>query len=553
MQLSVAGPAISIRERMLRPTLAELWLFLAVALPVLASLIAAMSTVDLAYQLRAGAGILDGSGIPMVDTWTFTAAGLPWFDQQWGAQVLLAQVFATAGWTGLVLLRAVLVGLVSGLILVAVRMRAPAMHPRSAALLTLAAFLVYAPALALRPQLLAMALFALTLVVLAANRTRPRAMWAIPVIGAVWANLHGSFVLAPVLVGLAIIEGMAGGDRGARGGTRQRVTVLIATVAATFATPFGWRVWEYAIGIAGNAQITAQVSEWQPPMLTDVPGLLFWGSVAMTTVAVVLLVRRGHRIRVGALLGLIGFAGLGALASRGVAWWPGMAVVTVAGLWADGRSADADYGRSAEAADGRSADADDGRSAEASDRRSAAPRERAPVIEARPGRRLNALVGATIIGAAIALIPVWRPVDAGTGAPAGVLTDAPSGITRALRAIAQPGDRVWNPQVWGSWLEFALPDPLYALDSRIEVIPAGTWADAAVLVAGEPGWPDILARNGVTLLITEGQDSPLAAALAASPEWTVAYADQDGTIWRPALHTLLHTLLRQDLPGEVRG
>ena len=107
--------------------------------------------------------------------------------------------------------------------------------------------------------------------------------------------------------------------------------------------------------------------------------------------------------------------------------------------------------------------------------------------------------------------------------------------------------------MWGSWLEFALPDPLYALDSRIEVIPAGTWADAAVLVAGEPGWPDILARNGVTLLITEGQDSPLAAALAASPEWTVAYADQDGTIWRPALHTLLHTLLRQDLPGEVRG
>jgi hypothetical protein len=83
-------------------TLPRLWAFLAIALPTLAALIAAMSTVDLTYQLRAGAQILSGQGIPSVDTWTFTAAGQPWFDQQWGAQVILAAVYQSAGWTGLV-------------------------------------------------------------------------------------------------------------------------------------------------------------------------------------------------------------------------------------------------------------------------------------------------------------------------------------------------------------------------------------------------------------------------------------------------------------------
>ena len=64
------------------PTMGQLWVFLAVALPVLASLLVPMPAVDLAYQLRAGADILAGNGIPAVDTWTFTVAGTPWLDQQ---------------------------------------------------------------------------------------------------------------------------------------------------------------------------------------------------------------------------------------------------------------------------------------------------------------------------------------------------------------------------------------------------------------------------------------------------------------------------------------
>ena len=97
-----------------RMSFARLWAVLAILLPALAALIANLSSVDLAYHLRAGGDILDGAGIPRADAWTFTALGQPWLDQQWGAQVILAAVYRLAGWTGLVLLRALLVGLLFG-------------------------------------------------------------------------------------------------------------------------------------------------------------------------------------------------------------------------------------------------------------------------------------------------------------------------------------------------------------------------------------------------------------------------------------------------------
>ena len=130
-------------------TLARLWAFLAVGLPVLASLIGNLSAVDLAYHLRAGEMTLDTGRIPMTDTFTFTAAGASWMNQQWGAQVILAAAFRVAGWTGLVLLRAGLIGLTFGLLFEACRRRG--IDLRRAAWLTLGAFIVSAAAALVNP------------------------------------------------------------------------------------------------------------------------------------------------------------------------------------------------------------------------------------------------------------------------------------------------------------------------------------------------------------------------------------------------------------------
>ena len=236
-------------------TLPRLWAFLAIALPTLAALIAAMSSVDLTYHLRAGAQILAGDGIPAVDTWTFTAAGLPWFDQQWGAQVVLSAAYQMAGWTGLVILRAGLVALIFGCLFEIGRRHGLGL--RLAAWLALAAFVVSAPALALRPQLGGMALFAVTLLLVTDRRAHPARLWVIPVLVAVWANVHGSFFLGPLVLVLAWLADVH--DRI----ERPHRTLLIAVVSGLAAclTPFGPAVWAYAVGLSVNPEVTARITE----------------------------------------------------------------------------------------------------------------------------------------------------------------------------------------------------------------------------------------------------------------------------------------------------
>ncbi len=484
--------------RLLRPTLSELWVFLAIALPVLGALLATLPTVDLAYQLRAGAEIIDGRGIPSTDTWTFTAAGLPWLDQQWGAQVVLGGVYGLAGWTGLATLRALMVALITALVLVAIRRTAPTMPRRTAALLTLAAFIVMSPALALRPQLFGLVLFAATLFVLADRANRDRWLWTLPVIAMAWANIHGSFILAPVLVALACLE-----DLLARTPIARRMVVVTAlTAALTLANPFGFGVWEYAFGLATNREVTARISEWQAPTLGSAFGALFWVSVALVVVAVVALIGRRREIPLVALITLAGFAALGAIAERGIAWWAIVAAITVARLTAQSR-AGADMSGAIKGVPAR---------------------ER--------GRVINAMVGGALVVVGIVLIPAWRPIDRGLDAPTGLLGQAPSGITGVLRDVATSSDRIWNPQVWGSWFEFALPAATYSFDARIEVIPGHAWEMAQRVERAEAGWAEELDLARVTIVVIEGpMASPLPVALATASTWRLAYADADGSIW----------------------
>ena len=86
-------------------------------------------------------------------------AARPWTDQQWLAQVLLALGYRVGGWEALAVLRAALVAAMTGL-LVAGRGPRAGRRPRTASILALLAFLLAAPALALRPQLFAIVMFA---------------------------------------------------------------------------------------------------------------------------------------------------------------------------------------------------------------------------------------------------------------------------------------------------------------------------------------------------------------------------------------------------------
>jgi hypothetical protein len=464
-------------------TLSRLWATLAVLLPVVAALAATLSAVDLAYHLRAGEQILGGGGTPRVDTFTFTASGRDWVDQQWGAQAILAATYRVAGWTGLVVLRAALVGVLFGLLFLACRLRGAGV--RSAAWLSLAAFIVAAPALALRPQLIGMVLLVVTLVLVACRRAHPRLFYLVPLVVMVWANVHGSFFLGPVVVGLAWLEDL---HDGAPSASRTLVVAVVAVLAALI-NPFGPAVWAYAIGLSTNAAVTARISEWQPTTLRTVPGILFFGSAFAV---VVLTARRGLPTGWPTLAWLAVFFVIGAYAVRGVAWWPLGAAFVLGGVVTGLQPA--------------------------SERPTSAI-----------GRRINAAIVAAIVVIGVALLPTWRPVDSVLGVPAGVLSDAPAGITAALRSTAGPGDRLFNPQPWGSWFEFALPDVPVAIDSRVELFPTATWDEYEAIASGRDGWQAVLERWGSTLVVAMAGDDAFVHRLKAAG-WRELFTDRDGTV-----------------------
>ncbi len=344
-----------------------------------------------------------------------------------------------------------------------------------------------APALALRPQLFGILLFAMLAWLVAGREAHPRGLWLAPLLVALWANMHGSFVLAPALLGYAWLDDVLRGRP-----ARSSLVVLVAGILATFITPLGPGVWAYAAGIGANPVIADQVSEWQRTTPFTVTGLLFYGSVAAVAVAMA----AGRSALSLADWGLFaGLVAIGAWTVRGVAWWPIGAVLLVAAALPviAARAGE----RSAAAAPG------------------ARPRQVGPA-------RLNAVVAVLLGLAVIAALPWWRPVDPLTGRT-GLLTYAPSGIAAELQQRTKAGTRVAAPQTWASWLEWAVPDARYFVDSRFELFRPEIWADYARLAAG-----GIEAARAADVWDVDVVVVPVGGE---GPEgWTLIYGDADGVI-----------------------
>jgi hypothetical protein len=464
-------------------TRSRLWVALAVLLPILASLIARISTIDLAYHLRAGEEILTTAAIPTVDTWTFTVHGRPWVDQQWAAQVALRMVESVGGWVGLAAFRAAMIGLIfGGVALIGIR---KGLDLRTSSWLALAAFGVAAPALALRPQLLGMACLVVVLLLVVDRRRHPQRLWLGPIVVAIWANLHGSFFLGPLVLGLAWLEDMH--DRSPD--AMRTLTVTVASVAAACLTPFGPMVWVYAAGLSTNPAVTARITEWQPTSLRDVTGIIFFTSVAVVGL---LIARSERRVAWPTLAWLAAFAFIGVYAQRGVAWWPLGAAAALASSVIQP---------------------------------AATPRIDPPMI-----RRINGLIVASLIAAAAVALPWWRPIEPETGLPVGVAGPAPPGITAAVRDAASPGDHVYVPQIWGSWFEYAVPNVLVAVDSRIELFPLDVWQRFDAVSAGRGDWQTQLEDWNVGLVVTAPTDEGFSARLRAAG-WLELYRDGDGAVF----------------------
>jgi hypothetical protein len=471
-----------------RIRLSHVWVATAVLIPVLVIAQSPLATTDLAYHLRAGDIMFDTQAILRTGVFTAASYGTPWLNQQWLAQIVLSAAFGFGGWFGLVALRAFLEALVLTFVFLACR--AAGAPTKRAAWLTLAGGVVLMAGLELRPQLFGMVCFAVTAWLVARRRMHPEGVWLVIPITVLWANLHGSFFLAPLLLGLAWVE-----DRWTRG--RASHTLLLAglgSLLATMLNPYGYRVWSYAVGLATNPVIRSWIREWQPPTIETFAGIAFFLSIVVVAALLIAGVRRP--VPWGSLVPLVVFLAIALAAIRGVLWWMMVAPIVLAGVLSD----------------------------------------RPARIERRdPSGPVNAAIVGLLVVVAVGSLLRWMPYTGPDMPPGDKLAFAPVGITRELQGTLTPGEVLFNAQTWGSWLEFEFPRNPVIVDSVIEVIPLSVWSDYGAVSSGVEGWQATLDAWDVDVaVLARDQQGPLVPKMQADPGWRLVYEDAEGLIFRRA-------------------
>ncbi|HEX3226358.1 MAG TPA: hypothetical protein VHQ89_09695 [Gaiellaceae bacterium] len=258
-------------------------------------------------------------GIPHRDSLALASHGQPWIDQQWLAQLAIYGLAAAFGNGITVAINAVLVVAAFAW---ACRLARKSASARSVVLF---AFLAVPFSFSsLRAQTFSYVMFVPLFAFLCAESRRPtRRVWLTLPLLVLWANMHGSVVIAAALVGLlGVVQFFQG--------LRRRGALLAAGAAASVvATPYGLSLLGYYRSTMGNPLFKKYISEWAPPTFpstASVPLLLIAG------VGLILIARRPRHFTIFELAALL-LLFLGGLAAvRSAVWFSYAALLLLPGL-----------------------------------------------------------------------------------------------------------------------------------------------------------------------------------------------------------------------------
>ena len=206
------------------------------------------------------------------DPYSFTAAGLPWINHEWLAELIFFLIYDWLGDAGL-LFGKLLLGLAVVFTTWRLALRRT-FHPLTAAAVFSAAVFTMKPGFMIRPQLFSFLLFSLELALLQASRPGKRHWMAgLPIIMALWVNLHGGFLMGGLIVALFILTESAAG---LRKGCRWDAAVLwgwgFAGALATLVNPYGIGLHRFVLY---TLSLPRSITEWAPVCLLSTEYLAF--------------------------------------------------------------------------------------------------------------------------------------------------------------------------------------------------------------------------------------------------------------------------------------
>jgi len=221
-----------------------------------------IANLDIWWHLATGRYILSSNSIPTYDIFSHTAAGEPWIDHAWLAQILFYETYSILGYLGLVLLKSILVVLVFYLIF---KRLSATVSQAASIVFMLIIFGAIHNLILLRPFLLTWLFVAYFIYVLEAyveGRTDERHLYLLPITTLLWANLHGGFILGIVLTMI-----YATGSAFSEGTERAKRLFYIAFIctAASLFNPNTYHLLVYPFQYVSETVHAMFISEWQSP------------------------------------------------------------------------------------------------------------------------------------------------------------------------------------------------------------------------------------------------------------------------------------------------
>jgi tetratricopeptide (TPR) repeat protein len=195
---------------------------------------------DLWCHFKTGEYIVKNLNVPRVDIFSYTLQNRAWIDHEWLSQILFYIVFAKFSWLGINILKAVIIALCFFIFLFFILSK----YKRTiyAVLFILLSALAFGYRSFARPEIFSYLLLCVFFCVLEDERR----LYILPVLQALWVNLHGYFILGPILIFLYFLGEFISGETL----KAKRLCILFAiTSLACLINPYFYKGAAYPIKI----------------------------------------------------------------------------------------------------------------------------------------------------------------------------------------------------------------------------------------------------------------------------------------------------------------
>ncbi|ULL00337.1 hypothetical protein FJV43_11575 [Bradyrhizobium sp. I71] len=259
---------------------------------------------DTYSHVELGRWIMAHGALPTSDPFSFSKHGAPWITFEWLSEVIYAAAYLISGWPGVVVVAAAAIALAFGLLTFFLLRE---LSPVQTLLMVIAAVILLAPHMLARPHVLVLPVMVIwaAALVRCMDRGGPPPYWALPLL-VLWANLHGSGVLALGLIGPAGLEALLREKRSEWPRVLLRWLPFTAlAVVASCLTPHGPEPLLMPLTTLGLGPALAWIAEWRPQDFGHIGGfeLLLLAGIFALSRGVTLPV-----VRVLVVLGLLHFA-----------------------------------------------------------------------------------------------------------------------------------------------------------------------------------------------------------------------------------------------------